>query len=168
MDQPGFVHGFRNQPLSSGPAEFLAVPPLDRRARTGERHDERTYQRVHRLHDRPMVDAPNHAVEVYPPHVVKRRTVTSGSMAAEIVQATMHEKIEFRFRAPLHLLAVCDQGMRSDGDTFVEGLPRSRLRDVRRKLTFVPAGHEYHEWQEPRVLARHVFLFRSCQNADRS
>jgi AraC family transcriptional regulator len=57
-------------------------------------------------------------------------------------QATMREKIEFRFRAPLHLLAVCDQGMRSDGDTFVEGLPRSSLRDVTRKLTFVPAGHE--------------------------
>ncbi len=159
MDQLGFVNGFRNQPLSSGAAEFLAVPPLDRRGRGRERHDERTDQRVHRLHDRPMVHAPNHVVEVYPPDIVKRRTVTSGSMAAEIVQATMHEKIEFRFRAPLHLLAVCDQGMRSDGDTFVEGLPRSRLRDVRRKLTFVPAGHEYYEWQEPRALARVMYFY---------
>lgn len=159
MDQPRFVQGFRSQPLSGGAAEFLAVPPLDRRARTRERHDERTHQRVRRLHDRPMVDAPNHAVEVYPPDIVKRRTVTSGGMAAEIVQATMRERIEFRFHAPLHLLAVCDQGMRSDGDTFVEGLPRSRLRDVRRKLTFVPAGHEYYEWQEPRVLGRVMYFY---------
>jgi AraC family transcriptional regulator len=49
--------------------------------------------------------------------------------------------------------------MRSDGDTFVEGLPRSRLRDVSRKLTFVPAGHEYYEWQEPRVLTRIVHFY---------
>jgi AraC family transcriptional regulator len=41
----------------------------------------------------------------------------------------------------------------------VEGLPRSRLRDVSRKLTFVPAGHEYHEWQEPRVLTRVVYFY---------
>jgi AraC family transcriptional regulator len=106
-----------------------------------------------------MVDAADHAVEVYPPDIVKRRTVTWDGMAAEMVQAVRRERIEFRFRAPLHLLAVCDQGMRSDGDTFVEGLPRSQLRDVRRKLTFVPAGHEYHEWQEPRVLTRVVYFY---------
>jgi AraC family transcriptional regulator len=98
-------------------------------------------------------------VEVYPPDIVKRHSVTWDGMAAEIVQATSREKIEFRFRAPLHLLAVCDQGMRNDGDTFVEGLPRSKLRDASRKLTFVPAGHEYYEWQEPRVLARIVHFY---------
>jgi AraC family transcriptional regulator len=132
---------------------------LDGRDRDRERHEEQTDQRTHRLHDRPMVDATHHAVEVYPSDVVKRRAVTWNGMAAEIVQATMRERIEFRFRGPLHLLAVCDQGMRSDGDTFVEGLPRSRLRDVRRKLTFVPAGHEYYEWQEPRVLTRVVYFY---------
>src|SRR5260370_7856021 len=50
--------------------------------------------------------------------------------------------------------------MRSDGETFVDGLPRSKLRDVRRKLTFVPAGHVYHdEWHEPRVLTRVLYLY---------
>jgi AraC family transcriptional regulator len=80
-------------------------------------------------------------------------------MAAEIVQATSREKIELRFRGPLHLLALCEQGMRSDGDTFVEGLPRSALRDASRKLTFVPAGHSYYEWQEPRVPTRVVHFY---------
>jgi AraC family transcriptional regulator len=28
-----------------------------------------------------------------------------------------------------------------------------------RKLTFVPAGHEYYEWQEPRVLTRIVYFY---------
>src|SRR5438270_12229555 len=129
-------------------------PSLRRRDHGGEMHDEHTDPRLHRLHDQRMANATNRAVEIYPSDIVKRRTVTWDGMAAEMVQATSCERIELRFRAPLHLLAVCDHGMRSDGDTFVEGLPRSKLRDVSRKLTFVPAGHEYHEWQEPRVLMR--------------
>jgi AraC family transcriptional regulator len=133
--------------------------PVDGSAGPRKGHDERTDQQAHRLADRPMGGTTNHAVEVYPPDIVKRHTVTWDGMAAEIVQATSRERIEFRFRAPLHLLAVCDQGMRNDGDTFVEGLPRSRLRDVSRKLTFVPAGHEYYEWQEPRVLTRIVHFY---------
>jgi AraC family transcriptional regulator len=109
--------------------------------------------------DRRTDPAGKYAVEVYPPDVVQRRAVAWDGLAAEVVQATRREKLEFRFRAPLHLLAVCDQGIRSDGDTFVEGLPPSKLRDVRRKLTFVPAGHEYHEWQQPRVLTRIVYFY---------
>ena len=125
-----------------------------------ERNDEHTERQTHSKRDRSMVDATEHTVEIYPPDIVRRRTVAWDGMAAEIVQATRPEKIEFRFRAPLHLLAVYDQGIRSDGETFVDGLPRSKLRDVRRKLTFVPAGHVYHdEWQEPRVLKRVLYFY---------
>jgi AraC family transcriptional regulator len=42
---------------------------------------------------------------------------------------------------------------------MVEGLPRSARRDLKRKLTFVPAGHEYREWHDPRTLARVVFFY---------
>jgi AraC family transcriptional regulator len=107
----------------------------------------------------PIGSPPRAAVEIHPPDVVKRRSVTGTGVAAEIVQATRREKLEFRFRAPIHLLTVCDRGMRSDGDTFVEGLPSSRLHDVRRKFTLVPAGHEYREWQEPRELTRLVYFY---------
>ena len=58
-----------------------------------------------------------------------------------------------------HLLAVYEQGVRSDGETVVEGLPGSKLRDLKHKLTFVPAGHEYRERQHPRVLTRVVFFY---------
>src|SRR5260221_9278533 len=98
-------------------------------------------------------------MEIHPLDAVTRRAVTGNGLAAEIVQARRRQRMEFRFCAPLHLLALYDQGMRSDGDTFVEGLPRSRLRDARRKLIFVPAGHEYHEWQEPCGLARIVYFY---------
>src|SRR5580704_7745899 len=116
--------------------------------------------KIPRPRHRPVVEANKYAVEVYPPDVVQRRAVAWDGLAAEVVQATRREKLEFCFRAPIHLLTVCDQGIRSDGDTFVEGLPRSRLRDARRKLTFVPAGHQYHEWQQPRVLTRIVYFVR--------
>src|SRR5262249_13814204 len=32
-------------------------------------------------------------------------------------------------------------------------------RDVKHKLAFVPAGHEYREWQEPRTRGRIVYFY---------
>ncbi|MET0444285.1 MAG: AraC family transcriptional regulator, partial [Pseudorhodoplanes sp.] len=72
---------------------------------------------------------------------------------------TRRERFEFRFRAKSHLLVIHEQGARNDGETFVEGLPRSTRRDFRHKLTFVPAGHEYREWHEPRITARVIFVY---------
>jgi len=149
-----------NSPCSNVPSHGPFGRDSSKALSAPERNDEHSERQTHSKRGRSMVDAINHTVEVYPPDIVTRRTVAWDGMAAEIVQATRPEKIEFRFRAPLHLLAVYDQGIRSDGETFVDGLPRSKLRDVRRKLTFVPAGHEYHdEWQEPRVLTRVLYLY---------
>ena len=53
-----------------------------------QRHEEGPDQRPHRLHAQAMVDATNHAVEICPSDIVKRRIVTWDGMAAEIVQAT--------------------------------------------------------------------------------
>jgi AraC family transcriptional regulator len=49
--------------------------------------------------------------------------------------------------------------MRRDGEAYVEGLPASKLREVRRRLTFVPAGHEYREWHEARAPGRIAYLY---------
>jgi AraC family transcriptional regulator len=151
---------FANSPCSDVPSHGAFGRDTRNALSASERNDQHTERQIHSKPDRSMVDATNHAVEVYPPDIVRRRAVAWDGMAAEIVQATRPEKIEFRFRAPLHLLAVYEQGIRSDGETFVDGLPRSKLRDVRRKLTFVPAGHVYHdEWREPRVLTRVLYLY---------
>jgi AraC family transcriptional regulator len=99
------------------------------------------------------------AVTIAPSNAVSRRALSWNGMAAEIVQATTRNKIELHFRAPVHLLVVCERGIRRNGETFVEGLPRSELRDQTRKLTFVPAGHDYFEWQEPRVLTRLAYFY---------
>jgi AraC family transcriptional regulator len=70
-----------------------------------------------------------------------------------------HDRVEFRFHAPSHLLLVYEEGVRDEGETQLGDLPRSTLRTVRRKLTFVPAGHEYREWQQPRVRSRIICFY---------
>jgi AraC-like DNA-binding protein len=102
--------------------------------------------------------AASDAVQITPRELVKRRSVGSHGMAAEIVQVTRREKIEYRYRGPFHLLVVYEQGVRRNGVTTVEGVPPSSLRDFHKKLTFVPAGHEYRECHELRALSRITFF----------
>ena len=89
-------------------------------------------------------------VGVAPFDAVKRRTMSGQGMAAETILTARQCKTEYRFRAPVHLLVVFEEASRDEGESFVEGLPRSSLRALTRKITFVPAGHEYHEWHQPR------------------
>jgi AraC family transcriptional regulator len=109
--------------------------------------------------DRDTVHMISPAVEVSPSSSVGRRAVARDGLTGEIIQAKTLNRIEFRFHAPVHLLVVCERGVRREGETFVEGMPRSTLRDLTQKLTFVPAGHEYHEWQDPRILARLAYFY---------
>jgi AraC-like DNA-binding protein len=99
------------------------------------------------------------AVAISPPDIVRRRAMIWNGMAAESVQCTSRRKVEYRFRAPMHLLVAYEEGERSDGETFVEGLPRSTLRSFARRLTFVPAGHDYREWHEPRTPTRLMLFY---------
>jgi AraC family transcriptional regulator len=134
-----------NLPLSIG-AERRHVEPADR----NQAHPPRHRVGAH-------IACP--VVEISPPDSVERRTASWPGMAAEIVQMTRSNRIESRFCAPVHLLAVYERGMRQEGETFVEGLPSSTLRDFRRKLVFVPAGHRYRDWQEPRIRTRVAYFY---------
>ena len=98
-------------------------------------------------------------VNIAPVNAVRRRSATWQGMAAELVQATSNERTEYRFRAPVHLLAVFEEASRDEGESYVEGLPRSTLRTMTRKITLVPAGHEYYEWHRPRTLSRLIYFY---------
>jgi AraC family transcriptional regulator len=103
---------------------------------------------------------PIHAfVEISPPESVRRHAVVGDRIAVESVQSIIRSKVQYRFCAPSHLLVMYEKGERHDGETFVEGLPRSKLRNLERRLTFVPAGHEYHEWHEPRGRTRLMHFY---------
>src|SRR5262249_25040516 len=69
------------------------------------------------------------------------------------------KKIEYRFCGPCHLMIAYEQGSRSSGQTVIEGLSPSSLCDLQRKLTFVPAGRDFYECQEPRSSSRFVYLY---------
>jgi AraC family transcriptional regulator len=98
-------------------------------------------------------------VEISPRDLVRRRTIAGHGITAESVQCTSQSIVKFRFRAPLHLLVGYERGERHDGETFVEGLPRSTLRNLARKLTLVPAGHEYRGWHDPRTQTHLIYFY---------
>ena len=80
-------------------------------------------------------------------------------MHVETVQVMRHMPFEYGFRAPCHLLIAAELAERYDGETFIEGLPRSTMRDFTQKLTFVPAGHDFRGWQKPRALTRTTYFY---------
>jgi AraC family transcriptional regulator len=98
-------------------------------------------------------------VDIAPREVATRRSEFGEGLAAEIVQTIRPERFDIRFHAPVHLLVVVEEGVRVAGESSVEGLPPSTLRDMRRKLTFVPAGHNYHEWHQTAVPTRVIYFY---------
>jgi AraC family transcriptional regulator len=109
--------------------------------------------------DHQIGDADGHLLDVIPAHAASRRVARWDGIGVEIIRCITHDKVEFRFRAPCHLLLVYQEGVRNDGETLVDGFPRSTLQTLRRKLTFVPAGHEYREWQRPSVRTRLICFY---------
>jgi AraC family transcriptional regulator len=98
-------------------------------------------------------------VDYSPAEIVRRDSAAWSGMLVETVQVMQHKPFEYGFRAPCHLLIAAELAERYDGETFVEGLPRSTLRDFTRKLTFVPAGHDFRGSQRPRALTRTTFFY---------
>ncbi len=107
----------------------------------------------------PQPRAGRYQVDISPPEMIKRRITAGGGLAVEIVQSMRCDRIEHRFCAPLHLLVLCEHGARQDGETLVGDLPRSTLHNLARKLTFVPAGKDYHEWQQPRTPTSLIYFY---------
>jgi AraC family transcriptional regulator len=98
-------------------------------------------------------------VDVAPHRAVTRSGLGWHGMGAELVRAMTPDRVDYSLHSPLHLLAAYRQGVRREGESYVEGVPRSALRDVAKKLTFAPAGHEYREWYEPRILTDVTYCY---------
>jgi AraC family transcriptional regulator len=145
--------------ICAGPVRVATLPLFDPRPSLGRGQHDAIGDSARPHHDRLLTDAIACAVGVTPSNLVKRHTAAWDGLAAEVVQATRRDSIEFHYRGPRHLLAVYEQGERVAGETLVEGLPRSALRVVKRKLTFVPAGNEFVERHEQRVLTRVTFFY---------
>lgn len=155
MDNSGFVNDIFSQ---------LAVYPKVK-ARTGNTRtaDIRSVMTNGRDHngsksdDRPSPTLPT--VEIFPLDAVRRRAIKSKGVAAETIQSVRNVRVEYRFRGPVHLLVIYEEGTRCEGQTFVEGVAPAKLRRFAHKLTFVPSGYQYQESHELRTLSRLTFFY---------
>ena len=108
--------------------------------------------------------SPPSIVEISPPDIVRRRLANWGAIQADTVKVTRRETFEYGFQARRHLLIVYERAERHDGETLIEGLPKSTLREFNCKLSFVPAGHRFYGWQTPRVLTRVTYFYIDLQD----
>lgn len=103
-------------------------------------------------------------VEISPPDIARRRLANWGAIQADTVEVTRRETFEYRFQARRHLLIAYERAERHEGETLIEGLPKSTLREFNCKLSFVPAGHQFYGWQTPRVLTRVTYFYIDLQD----
>jgi AraC family transcriptional regulator len=151
-------HGAAFEMSSYAMLRSVVPPPFERTA-AGETEEHGDLARARERHHLAAHRAADRVVQVSPADAVTRRSARWPGMGVEILQANRRGRIDYRYRASMHMLVVHDRGARHDGCTVVQGLPQSKLQDCSRKLVFVPAGHEYHDWHEPRTLSRAVFFY---------
>jgi AraC family transcriptional regulator len=98
-------------------------------------------------------------VRIAPPDIARRHVTTLDAIQVDAVEVLRREPYEYGFKAPRHMLIMSERQERDDGETLIEGLPKSTLREFSHKLSFVPAGHRFFGWQKPRVLARVTYFY---------
>jgi AraC family transcriptional regulator len=108
--------------------------------------------------------SPSSIVDISPPDIARRRLAHWGAIQADNVRITRRETFEYGFHARRHLLIAYERAEQDDGETLIEGLPKSTLREFNCKLSFVPAGHRLYGWQTPRVLTRVTHFYIDLQN----
>jgi AraC family transcriptional regulator len=107
-------------------------------------------------------------VRIAPSDSVKRHSKEQYGMVTESIYAPARSRIEIRYEAPAHLLVLYEDGVRREGETSIDGLPPSGLRNFANKLTFVPAGHSYREWHEASTAIRMTYLYLSPAKLQKS
>jgi AraC family transcriptional regulator len=98
-------------------------------------------------------------VQIAPAEAVRRRKLAWHGMAVESIEAPGHNRIEYRFHASINMLAMYDQGIRRGGETAIDGMPPSTIRNFARKLTLVPAGHDFRDLHEESTLTRMMYFY---------
>lgn len=83
------------------------------------------------------------------PRLIERKVAEWRGVRAETLKLTCHQALEFHRIERCHLLVALEQAQRYDGETTVEGLPKSTRRDLAHKLTFIPSGCAFSGWMKP-------------------
>src|SRR5262245_43252891 len=107
-------------------------------------------------------------VQISPIESVKRHSKEQYGIVTESIYAPARSRIEICYEAPAHLLVLYEDGVRREGETSIDGLSPSGLRNFANKLTFVPAGHAYREWHETGTALRITYLYLSPTKLQKS
>jgi AraC family transcriptional regulator len=107
-------------------------------------------------------------VQISPIGAATRHSAGWQGLTAESIYAPVQKRIECQYTAAFHLLVLYVDGIRCDGETSIDGVAPSKLRNVANKLTFVPANHAYDEWHEARTPMRISYLYLDPSKLDRS
>jgi AraC family transcriptional regulator len=99
---------------------------------------------------------PPSGVKISPADMVRRRKAAWTGIQGDTIEITRLERFEYGVKSPFHILIASE---RADGETVVEGFQKSTQREFSRKLSFIPAGHCFHGWQDPKVLTRCTYLY---------
>jgi AraC family transcriptional regulator len=97
-------------------------------------------------------------VDFRPAGIFRRQIAAWRGLGGEVAHTLRREPFEVGYNGAWHLLIAYESAQRFDGETIIDGLPRSTLRDISRKLVFVPAGLGFREWQEPHSLMSAIYL----------
>ncbi len=103
-------------------------------------------------------------VSISPRESSRSRSADWHGIKAEIIQFTGEGPFEYQFRAPVHLFIACDRAVRANGETHIDGLAASSLRDFSRKLCFVPAGRTFRGSFVPKILPRTTYFYIDPQS----
>src|SRR5271156_3177648 len=102
---------------------------------------------------------PSAGVQFSPADMVRRRAAAWDGIRGDNVEITRLDRFEYGVKSPYHVLIAAERAERADGETVVEGFGKSTQREFSHKLSFIPAEHCFHGWQEPRVLTRCTYLY---------
>jgi AraC family transcriptional regulator len=101
----------------------------------------------------------NGQIAFTPRAIAGQQRADLGLFQAENLEMIRHDTFDYEFKGTQHLLIASERAERDDGETLVDGLPRSTCRTWSGKMTFIPAGHRFYGWQKPRALGRFTFLY---------
>jgi AraC family transcriptional regulator len=102
---------------------------------------------------------PTRVVTFMPAMIAWRRSIALTGLRVETVAFARDEPFEYCFHGPQHLLVVSEQAERHEGDTRIESPSDLGPGASTQQLSFIPAGHEFRGWQDPKVLARITYVY---------
>jgi len=104
--------------------------------------------------DRSSPWGPPSTVQFSRSNIMRRSVIGGFGIQAEMIEITRRVPFEFGVVSPSHLLTLVERGSRYDGETLIEDMAKSTIRDFGQRLILVPAGHRLHGWHKLHILVR--------------